>query len=69
MSAPSETLHHVVDLPEGAMPTLVVELVEYLDPESGERKHVLRHEGSMSLSAVLGMLDLTKDRLMRQAEF
>ncbi len=49
----------LVPIPDGAIATSVVEVVEYLD-EDCERAYGIRFNGSSSVATVLGLLELAK---------
>lgn len=68
MKQDTNRIEHHVDLPEGALPLSVVEVVEYLDAD-GNRVYGYRHQGSTALSATIGLLDLAKHNLMSRAKF
>lgn len=65
----SNQIDHHIDLPDGAVPLAAVELVEYLDPDSGERVYGFRHVGSSAVSTVLGLIELMKRKLLADAHF
>lgn len=69
MAETHETLHHGLDLPDGAVPLAVVELVEYLDPDTGQRVYGYRHQGASAVSTTLGLIDLMKGRVAKSARF
>jgi hypothetical protein len=49
----------LVPVPEGAIATSVVEVVEYLDANC-ERAYGVRFSGSSSVATVIGLLELAK---------
>lgn len=53
----------LVDLPEGAIPLGVVEVVSYLD-DDGDTCYGFRWPASMSYSNVLGLLELVKSHVL-----
>lgn len=56
-----------VDLPAGAMPQHALGIVAFFD-ERGETRYSFTLEGSSSLSSILGLLELVKARVLREAE-
>ena len=56
-----------VNLPEGAVPQHGAMVVSYFDAE-GTTCYGLSMEGEASLSSILGLLELIKARVLREAE-
>lgn len=54
------------DLPEEAVPLVVVEVVEYLDIE-GDRRFVVRIDGEVPLSTTVGLMRIAEHQIMAQA--
>ena len=67
---PSEgNVHERVELPEGAVVTSEVEVVGYLDPETGETLYGTRIAAETTTSVVIGLLEMAKhDILVRRDE-
>lgn len=54
-----DELRHQVDLPDGAIPHVVFEVVGYLD-EAGDLRYVSRWQGDSPLSTTIGLIELAK---------
>lgn len=59
-----DEVHHNMQLPDGALPVAVIEVVTYL-VDDGDQQFVVRVGGNPQLSAALGLLRLAEDSLIR----
>ena len=59
----NEQLQHVMDIPEGSIPTFVVEVVAFLD-DNAQSAYRWRLQGDVEYAQVLGALELVKDDLL-----
>lgn len=58
------TTHDRNDLPDGAIVTVEVEIVGYLDPTSGDTLYGTRWSGDTTLSSALGLVEMAKHDLL-----
>lgn len=56
-----------VDLPVGAVAQHGLAIASFFDAE-GQTRYALTLEGDASLSSILGLLELVKARILREAE-
>lgn len=54
-------------LPDGAIVNAEVTITGYLDPEDGEMKYAVYCDADVSLSSVLGLLELAKLDLIERS--
>lgn len=55
-----EISHSINDLPEGAIVEGVFEVVGYMEAETGKPMYVSRTAGDISLSSMIGLIELGK---------
>lgn len=54
-------------IPDGALVNAHVEVVQYVDPGSSEIRYTTRYFGDVPLSSFIGLLELAKLDLIREA--
>ena len=59
------TVRHLTDIPETAIPVSVMEIVSYLNAD-GSSEWALRVGGETHLSTLLGLMELAKASLLRE---
>lgn len=57
-------VNHSCELPDGAVPVTVIEIVSYLVAD-GDQQFCVRVGGNPQLSAALGLVELSKDSMIR----
>lgn len=60
-----DPMRHSCVLPEGCIPSAVIEVVEYID-EDGDAAYAFRFPPHLSYTAALGLLELVKAQILHR---